>query len=140
MPRQLYMTAFPYIVFQHLSRTLSDHAQLLVTYKDSLLREPRPFRYQHMWASHPTFKQMVKTCWDQPLYATPLCALVGKLKRLKQELKKWNKEVFGNLFSNISAAEENVLVALQAFDEDPSPSNLQLLNEAKNQLIDVQRS
>lgn len=88
--------AFPYWVVQHLSRALSDHAPFLVTYKESMNMEPRPFRYQHMWASHPSFLQMVRDSWNQPLYASPLCTLVGKLKRLKHE--KWNREVFGNVF------------------------------------------
>lgn len=116
---------------QHSSRTLSDHAPFLVTYKESMNMEPRPFRYQHMWASHPSFLQMVRDSWNQPLYASPLCTLVGKLKR-KRKHEKWKREVFGNGFSNLSAAEDEVLIAQQAFDENPSTENLQLLNAAKN--------
>lgn len=122
----------PYMVV--LSRTLSDHAPLLVSYKDSLLTVPKPFRYQHMWAAHPSFQQVVRESWTRPYLASPLCVLVGKLKRLKQDLKKWNKEVFLNLFSNLAVAEDDVLVAQHAFDIDPSAFNLAKLNEAKCRL------
>lgn len=69
-----------------------------------------------MWASHPTFMDLVRGSWELPFYASPMCTLVGKLKRLKQELKEWNKNVFGNLFRNLSAAEDNVLAAQQKYD------------------------
>lgn len=60
------------------------------------------------------------------------CALLLASLREKNKHEKWKREVFGNGFSNLSAAEDEVLIAQQAFDENPSTENLQLLNAAKN--------
>lgn len=64
-------------------------------------------RYQHMWASHPEFKAaMVKESWEAPLHASPLCVLVWQTL----------KSIFFYLFSNLSVAEDEVLVAQQKYD------------------------
>lgn len=70
-----------------------------------------------MWTMHSDFQHVVARCWERPLYASPMCILVGKLKRLKQTLKEWNKNTFGNLFHNLALAEDDVLIAQQGFDE-----------------------
>lgn len=60
---------------------------------------------------------MVENNWDIPIYASPLEKLVGKLKR-------WNISAFGNVLNNVAVAEDAVLVAQQAFDEDPNNEHL----------------
>lgn len=44
-----WLPQYPFTVIQHLSRTLSDHAPLLISFRETVLKEPRPFRFQHMW-------------------------------------------------------------------------------------------
>ena len=63
LDRVLYSTkglhVFPITKVEHLSRTLSDHSPLLVTFQTNLGAGPRPFRFQEMWTRHPSFKEVV---------------------------------------------------------------------------------
>jgi hypothetical protein len=44
------------------------------------------------------FVDMVKQCWHSNQFLSNRCfILANKLKRLKLDLKRWNKEVFGNI-------------------------------------------
>ncbi|XXG73294.1 hypothetical protein AAC387_Pa07g2240 [Persea americana] len=52
----------------------------------------------------------------------PQFILTQKLKALKQSLKLWHKTTFGNIHSNIHAAESIVLSCQQSFDPTPSTS------------------
>ncbi|KAK4394248.1 LINE-1 retrotransposable element O protein [Sesamum angolense] len=54
--------------------------------------------------------------------------------RLKQHLKWWNKNVFGDLFDNIKKAQEQVLISESLYDAAPSDANLTDLNRANADL------
>lgn len=96
---------FPITEVRHFSRTLSDHAPLLISFRNSA--STRPFRFQQMWISHGDFDSVVKRSWEQP--TSPMYRLMGKLKRLKQVLKEWNQSTFGNVFKNVASAEDGFL-------------------------------
>lgn len=113
---------------RHFSRTLSDHAPLLISFRNSASSEPRLFRFQQMWISHGDFDSVVKRSWEEPIYASPMYRFMGKLKRLKQVLKEFSQSTFGNVFKNVASAEDGVLEAQQAYDEDPNLHNWNQLN------------
>ncbi|XP_042009207.1 uncharacterized protein LOC121757788 [Salvia splendens] len=58
-----------------------------------------------------------------------------KLTRTKGALKRWNKEVFGNLFANLRKAEEEAVKAQELFDTTPSPANRLKMNRATAEYI-----
>ncbi|KAG6466891.1 hypothetical protein ZIOFF_075313 [Zingiber officinale] len=81
---------------EHLSRAASDHCPLLVEFPG--FQRPRAsFRFQRMWVRHRDFMQTVRLNWCLPSTAQGLQRLQMKLRRLKEHLKWWNKEVFGNI-------------------------------------------
>ncbi|PON49251.1 hypothetical protein PanWU01x14_231260, partial [Parasponia andersonii] len=86
----------------------SDHHPLLLSSKKDVATGPRPFCFQGIWLSHPTFKDFVSKVWSCSYFGSPMSILVNKLKDLKCELKLWNWE-FDDLKLNISKAIENVL-------------------------------
>ncbi|GAU49526.1 hypothetical protein TSUD_377390 [Trifolium subterraneum] len=45
---------------------------------------PKPFKFNNCWVDHPEFLDLVKNIWVQ-----------SNMKRLKEALKKWNRDVFG---------------------------------------------
>ncbi|KAI3461495.1 hypothetical protein Pfo_018158 [Paulownia fortunei] len=63
-----------------------------------------------------------------------LLNLQWKLFWVKHHLKQWNKEVFGNVFDTVKAAENELNIMEWAFDEDQSDSNLMELKRAQAQL------
>ncbi|XP_042038358.1 uncharacterized protein LOC121784259 [Salvia splendens] len=89
----------------------------------------RAFRFQNMWVRHEGFADMVRVDWMAPTEATGLLNLKIKLARIKQTFKWWNKEVFGNIHTNLKACEENIAVAQSKFEEDPSARNRMEINK-----------
>ncbi|KAL8537668.1 hypothetical protein ACS0TY_012702 [Phlomoides rotata] len=96
-----------------LARTASDHHPLLLQCDMGLSHTPRPFKFQSSWTLDSRFPEMVQSSWTRPLRASdPILLVVRKLKRLKNELRVWNKEVFG-LIGNKLAAAKRVLSEVQ---------------------------
>eukprot|EP00253_Pinus_taeda_P010958 PITA_10958 len=60
----------------------------------------RPFRFEAFWLSHPDFNDFIRTTWQNcnPTEATKMARFQKKLKLLKEEIKRWNKTTFGNIF------------------------------------------
>lgn len=77
----------------HLPFLSSDHAPLYVQLNPVLDSNPRrrPFRFEAMWLKHESFQDMLKASWDSRL-STP-----EALNRLRGKLRKWNRDVFGNV-------------------------------------------
>ncbi|KAG6491484.1 uncharacterized protein LOC122004793 [Zingiber officinale] len=104
---------------EHLSRAASDHCPLLVEFPG--FQKPRAsFRFQRMWVRHRDFMQTVRLNWCLPSMAQGLQRLQMKLRRLKEHLKWWNMEVFGNIHDRVLQAEESMAAAEQAYDRDPT--------------------
>ncbi|GKU89920.1 hypothetical protein SLEP1_g3989 [Rubroshorea leprosula] len=82
---------------QGLPRNISDHCAMVLKSK-STYWGPRPFRVLDAWQQHPGFKKAVEDKWREMAvegFAGYKCK--QKLKLLKEFLKGWNKEVFGNM-------------------------------------------
>ncbi|KAK4384643.1 hypothetical protein Sango_3039400 [Sesamum angolense] len=118
----------------HLSRTWSDHAPLLINLESNLVKPPSSFRFMRMWIKHHDFLNTVEQSWKHPTGVYGLINLQQKLYRLKQHLKWWNKNVFGDLFDNIKKAQEQVLISESLYDAAPSDANLTDLNRANANL------
>ncbi|XP_057792980.1 uncharacterized protein LOC131009580 [Salvia miltiorrhiza] len=85
------------IVTSILPRLTSDHSPLVLQCKNFTPSERRRFRFLNMWILHPSFMGMIKTSWSAPIDSPcPIIRVMQKLKRLRVELRVWNKEVFGN--------------------------------------------
>ncbi|KAI0504038.1 hypothetical protein KFK09_014985 [Dendrobium nobile] len=123
---------------EHLSKTLSDHAPLLLTINVVNQRGTSAFRFFNMWLMHDSFKKVVENNWNAPVFPdnniSGMLRLWSKLTRLKQCLRYWNKFVFKNVFSNIIDAESRVVVLEGNFLNNPSEENTIILNNAKNEL------
>ena len=116
----------------HLSRVFSDHCLVLL----ELMRPPtvipnKPFRFQTIWLHHPDFHTVVKMAWDRdpPLPST--------IDTLIEKAKKWNREVFGNLF----ACKKRVLARLygiqKAMSNNPSDFLIQLEKNLTKEYKDI---
>lgn len=125
-------TAFHSFKVEHLHRNQSDHAPLFIS-----APFPKPtasFRFQQMWTQHPYFLQTVRLNWLNPCSLIASAQLVYKLKRLKEHLKWWNKEVFSNIFDNIKKQEAIVSQLERRYDRDPAASVCSSLSLAQAQL------
>ncbi|PNY03176.1 ribonuclease H [Trifolium pratense] len=66
------------------------------------------FKFLKMWTLHDSCKDLISNCWGIQIIGSPMFILSKKLKLLKEHLKNWNKEVFGNVHSYVKDAEDSV--------------------------------
>lgn len=59
----------------------------------------RPFRFEKFWMMHPNFKRLIMEWWKgmADMGGSRMFNLQQNLKHIKENLKKWNKETFGNI-------------------------------------------
>nr|CAD1835851.1 unnamed protein product [Ananas comosus var. bracteatus] len=60
-------------------------------------RVPRSFRFLNVWVAHHSFLDVVREAWSFQSDCRPIKALLLKLKKVKEMLLLWNKDVFGNV-------------------------------------------
>ncbi|KAF5454683.1 hypothetical protein F2P56_024330 [Juglans regia] len=96
---------------EYIKRKTSDHSPMVIRLTHVNTRyEPSPFRFQKMWCSHGSFQRLVEETWKQPTLGSGMVKLAAKLKRLKMELRIWNKSVFGRVDTNIQELEARMAV------------------------------
>ncbi|XP_073153664.1 uncharacterized protein [Henckelia pumila] len=74
------------------------------------------------------------TWTNSRIWKRGLCRLAIKLKRLKHNLKWWNRDVFGNIHDKVKAVDLAAAHAEEIFDADPSEANREALSLAKANL------
>lgn len=84
-----------------LPRHCSDHHPLCLSLASGSPTHAKPFRFQKMWTLHEHFMDLVRSTWSQPAPGDPISRMVFKLRRLKERLKIWNRETFGNVYTDI---------------------------------------
>ncbi|KAK4410283.1 hypothetical protein Sango_0101300 [Sesamum angolense] len=119
----------------HLPRRLSDHHPLLISATRTEDKVPSSFRFQHMWIMHPNFQEMIKQSWGALIHGYGMYRLQQKLYRLKDHLKQWNRDIFGNVFSLVDQAKAAANEAEKQFDRLPSEANLINLNRQNATLV-----
>ncbi|XP_070050659.1 uncharacterized protein [Nicotiana tomentosiformis] len=60
---QPFQTLFPNIKAEHLIRTGSDHAPLLMNCREEAQQSVKPFKFFNFWTTHTTFTDVVKQNW-----------------------------------------------------------------------------
>lgn len=75
-----------------LNCSLLDNVALLVKLEE-VNWGPKPFRSIHTWFTHLGFIKLVEDEWKN----YDIAGFMDKLRRLKRPLKRWNRDVFGNI-------------------------------------------
>ncbi|KAL8470805.1 hypothetical protein ACS0TY_033399 [Phlomoides rotata] len=107
---------WPDQVLKGLGWSFSDHRPI---YIESQAKDwgSRPFRFLNYWISHPTFKEFFEKKWaEYNIEGWSGFILKEKLKLLRQDLKTWNKEVFGIMEEKI-AEKKQVIEELDTIDD-----------------------
>lgn len=91
-----------------LLRHPSDHSPLLLDFNLTTSRFGSQFKFLKMWAMHDDCINLVQNSWNNSFFGSPMYILSQKLKHLKNNLKEWNKNVFGNIHEHVNIAEQEV--------------------------------
>ena len=82
---------------RRMSRLCSDHFPIVLE-GGSFQRGCIPFRFENIWLKDEGFVDRVRSWWDSyQVHGAPSFILASKLKFLKDDLKRWNVEVFGHV-------------------------------------------
>ncbi|KAL5557970.1 hypothetical protein UlMin_034181 [Ulmus minor] len=78
------------------SRTCSDHMPIILD-TSPVSWGPTPFRFENMWLEHSGFRQECEQWWRGiEVEGWESYRIMEKLRALKDKIKAWNKEVFGD--------------------------------------------
>ncbi|XP_070054663.1 uncharacterized protein [Nicotiana tomentosiformis] len=100
----------PTIEVEHLIRTGSDHAPLLMTCGVQTTKFVKPFRFLNFWTKHATFMDVVRQNWEADFIGDQFLMFKQNIKRVKAALSKWNRETFGDIFKQLAILEDIVRV------------------------------
>jgi hypothetical protein len=86
----------------------SDHFPLLLDFQFTSTSFVSNFKFMRMWSLHPDCANVIAACWNTNIAGCPMFILSKKLKLLKDKLKVWNKECFGNIHESVAEAEQKL--------------------------------
>jgi hypothetical protein len=91
-----------------LTKHHSDHYPLLLDVQVNNIPFASQFKFMRMWVSHPNCSTIVRDSCSSNVIGCPMFILTKKLKSLKEKLKIWNKDCFGNVHEAVQLAEQNI--------------------------------
>ncbi len=79
------------------NRSISDHCAVILK-EVSVDWGPKPFRFLNVWLKDSRFKEFVSSSWSAyKITGGGIFVFKEKLKKLKADLKVWDREVFGDV-------------------------------------------
>ncbi|XP_062110517.1 uncharacterized protein LOC133821977 [Humulus lupulus] len=103
-----------------------DHSPFMVNF-GSLPENKKPFKFFNFWCNLEGFHRTVAECWRKEVQGTPMYCLITKLKRLRVELKKLNREGKEDVFMQEATKNKLMLEIQDQLQSDPG--NNQLIKE-----------
>lgn len=109
---------FPQAAMFHLPYFKSDHRAMLLKVKrrSEANQRRRPFRFLAAWVTHSDFSNLMERTWNlEDCWG-------DQVARFQRVVKRWNKDVFGNIFTR----KKELINRLQHLDDqiatNPLPS------------------
>ncbi|RYQ95391.1 uncharacterized protein [Arachis hypogaea] len=125
LSNHFWRTRFHKATTEVLTRTNSDHHPILIQNVKLINGEgKKPFRFEAMWTHHPDFQHCLKDSWNRDN------TLPSALRNLKNDLLKWNKDIFGNIFK----ANRTILNRITGIQRSASYGNNPFLEELEQKL------
>ncbi|KAF9606441.1 hypothetical protein IFM89_025150 [Coptis chinensis] len=107
-----------------LQRRISDHSPIVGWFTAIPKPHNIPFKFKKHWIKHESLKEVVKQSWEERLEDAPIKKVMKKLKRLKEVLKTWSWETFGDLSKKKKRVTEDLERIMK--EQEENPFNVQL--------------
>lgn len=91
---------FPHASVNHFPHIGSDHSPILLN-TSTYPNVPKPFRFENMWLDDNTCFDTVQKGWNKSVSCSSQFKLHSRIKNVKQFLKDWNLNHFGNCYKKI---------------------------------------
>ena len=118
--RQIGRSFFPDMIQQRLPRPISDHFSICLE-TARIERDGTLFKFENMWLEFEGFSGLIKEWWREAQVEGFASYIVAKkLKFVKEKLKKWNRDVFGE----IKTQKYNLLGIINSLDVKEETSSL----------------
>ncbi|XP_062103395.1 uncharacterized protein LOC133814454 [Humulus lupulus] len=117
---------------------ISDHSYCVIKSQEFNKVGFKPFRYFNHWMSYRSYKETVLNSWFSSLDSGGgLSKIVQKLFRVKHVLKRFSREVVGDVVLDYKLAKEDFNIAQEALASNPSDILLQLAVTQKQENFSV---
>ena len=91
-----------------LPRVVSNH-KLVFLDGSGMHKGPAPFRFENMWLQVEGFKDLIRKWWEgYEISRSPSFRPARKLRLLKEDLQRWNREVFGRVETRLATLVEEL--------------------------------
>ena len=90
-----WMDHFPHSVVHNLPIIRFDHGPIILDTEYTQQFRHRPFRFDWMWTTHPDCAILINLAWCKCYEGSYAYILRKKIATIRDDLRKWNKEVFG---------------------------------------------
>lgn len=112
---------YPEASVTDLERAHSDHSTIVLKLKHEVeVQFPRPFRFQPMWLSYPSFSNVVRATWSASN------SLDAAVTNFAAKAKEWNTNHFGNIFHRKRRLGARLKGVQSALTDRPSSSLIDL--------------
>lgn len=121
-----------------LARIKSGHFLLVLEFKLNDIGHATSLKFMQMWALNPDCKDNINRIRNTSTHGSPVFVLNHKLKLVKEELKIWNKQTFGNVHSIVKDA--TLKINNIQLEIDKHGSSDILLEEESTAKIDLEKA
>ncbi|XP_026435839.1 uncharacterized protein LOC113333629 [Papaver somniferum] len=106
---EFWILLYPNSTISNLLAIGSDHHPIFLNPNPSWHTGKIPFKFFGPWLDHKDCKYIIAECWQTNLSGSSAFLIARKLKDIKMKLKVWNKEVYGNIKTNIEESKQHLL-------------------------------
>ena len=121
----------------HLKSDSSDHCPLWIDMAGLEFQcAKKPFRFEEAWLSDHTCTEVVEASWEERGVDDPATKVIRKIERCGRELKKWERDHFGNIRNTLKKKRKELTEAEKEAMRTGQNFKIQRLKQEITELMD----
>ncbi|XP_026400225.1 uncharacterized protein LOC113296103 [Papaver somniferum] len=103
-----WLLLYPNTTISNMLAIGSDHHPILLNSNPSWQSGRISFKFFGPWLDHKDWRNIIAECWRRDLTGSSAYIIARKMKDIKLHLRVWNKEVYGNIKTNIDECKQHL--------------------------------